>query len=116
MSLIKLDAKSKKRFDCTLHDFVVEDERYVSSLSNLFPARASFLIAVMTSSCSVVRVGLSTAVAVEGVAINARDQYGWTPLDRAAMLGRVHCIQILLDHAADINAANKKGDALLMIP
>ena len=38
-----------------------------------------------------------------------RNQQGHTPLDLAALLGRYEITQLLLEHGAEVNGANKSG-------
>jgi ankyrin repeat protein len=48
-----------------------------------------------------------------GVDPNIRDQNNWTPLQMAAFDGRLHVMQILLQHNADINTRENNGQVLL---
>ena len=47
----------------------------------------------------------------EGVKLNVnlRSKCGYSPLDMAALLGRRPLMELLLEHGADVNAANKSG-------
>ena len=49
--------------------------------------------------------------------VNARDDFKATPLMWAAHRGFIDAVQLLLDHAPDldINAKNKRGDTALKI-
>lgn len=38
-----------------------------------------------------------------------RNQQGHTPLDLAALLGRHEMLQLLLEHGAEVDGANKSG-------
>lgn len=60
------------------------------------------------------RGALATALETESHPINGKDNYGWTPLDRASALGRVECIQSLLDKGADATLANHNGEHIKM--
>lgn len=50
-----------------------------------------------------------------GENINGRDQFGWTPLMRAAGKGDSDLIAILLKHGADTNLRNMAGETALLI-
>jgi len=41
--------------------------------------------------------------------INARDDAGQTALHKAAMNGRIECIQLLLDYSIDVNCIDHAG-------
>jgi ankyrin repeat protein len=51
----------------------------------------------------------------KGVNINATDEYGETPLHKAAYYGNKDVVEILLAHGASINAMNKNGKTPLKI-
>ena len=38
-----------------------------------------------------------------------RNQYGHAPLDIASLLGKDDLVQLLIEHGAEINGANKSG-------
>ena len=46
-----------------------------------------------------------------GANINARDEAGFTPLHDAALAGNAGAVRLLLEHGADINAADKDSGA-----
>ena len=52
-------------------------------------------------------------VAVEGVDIDAADQYGHTPLHLASHKGHECVARVLLDNGANLDAANKNGQTPL---
>jgi ankyrin repeat protein len=48
-----------------------------------------------------------------GADVNAKDDYGWTPLHWASTKGHVHVAKELLEHGADIEATNNDGSTPL---
>jgi ankyrin repeat protein len=46
--------------------------------------------------------------------VNAKDEYGWTPLHWACYNGKVAIISFLLDKKADVNAEDNYGDTPLL--
>lgn len=53
------------------------------------------------------------ALLAKGVAIDPRDEKGWTPLIHAIHLGRTEMAQMLLDAGADVRATTKGGSSAL---
>jgi ankyrin repeat protein len=45
----------------------------------------------------------------EGADVNAKDEFGWTPLHGAAILGHIEVVKLLLEHGADPNIKNNGG-------
>lgn len=41
--------------------------------------------------------------------LNARNKYGRTPLDLAALLGREEVVRVLVEKGAEVNLANSSG-------
>lgn len=39
-----------------------------------------------------------------------RTQHGHTPVDLAALLGKKELLELLLEHGAEVNSANKSGN------
>jgi len=56
-------------------------------------------------------------LSVKGIEINAKSDYldGYTALHMAVKLGKSDILKILLDHGADINAINTKGETALIV-
>ena len=48
---------------------------------------------------------LVSLLLARGAKVDARDNYGWTPLMVAARLGDAETARLLLDHGADVNVA-----------
>ena len=46
-----------------------------------------------------------------GADLNARDDAGFTPLQDAALAGKVDAVRMLLEHGADINAGDRDSGA-----
>ena len=49
----------------------------------------------------------------EGVDVESRNRYGWTPLMYAAESGHVDIVRLLLDHGANIHSKNDCGNTAL---
>jgi ankyrin repeat protein len=46
----------------------------------------------------------------EGADVNAKDEFGWTPLHGAAILGHIEVVKLLLEHGADPDIADIIGE------
>ena len=49
------------------------------------------------------------ATVAEGTDVNAKDEYGDTPLHDAAREGDSEAVEILIANGADVNAINNRG-------
>lgn len=53
--------------------------------------------------------------AIDSSIVNCRDDKGRTPLHAAAFADHVECLQLLLRHSAEVNAADNSGKTALMM-
>ena len=51
----------------------------------------------------------------EGASVHRTDDFGWTPLYRAAGAGQIPIMQLYLDHGADLSAVTALGSTLLQV-
>nr|GMD03438.1 ankyrin repeat domain-containing protein 50-like [Ipomoea batatas] len=51
----------------------------------------------------------------DGDNVNGRDQSGWTALHRAAVKGRMECVQVLVSHGAEIDAVDGSGFSVRLL-
>jgi hypothetical protein len=49
----------------------------------------------------------------KGANVNARNEYGWTPLHWAALYGHADVVRLLLEHGAEVNARDENGQTPL---
>jgi len=54
-------------------------------------------------------------IAKKGLAVNAQDRYGWTPLHTAAHQGNKNCVSLLIKLGANVNLVNTVGKSPLHI-
>jgi len=55
----------------------------------------------------------SELLIAKGADINAKDEYGWTPLHYAAIKGQKEVVELLIAKGADINSKNQSGETPL---
>lgn len=55
-----------------------------------------------------------SAMIAKGADVNARNNYGWTALSHAALIGNTELVKLLLAHGADVNAHDQSGWTPLM--
>ncbi len=56
------------------------------------------------------------ALLAKGAGVNAKNEYGWTPLHSAALEGKKDIAELLLAKGADVNARNKYKDEYGLTP
>ena len=45
----------------------------------------------------------------KGVDVNAKDEFGWTPLHLAAWVGHKEIAELLIENGTDVNAKDEEG-------
>lgn len=58
-------------------------------------------------------IELLAKIAKKGLAVNAQDRYGWTPLHSAAHQGNKSCVALLIKLGAKVNMVNSVGKSPL---
>lgn len=52
---------------------------------------------------------ITLMIAIQGVDINATDEFGYTLLMKAVRFGKLEIVKLLLKHGAKVNAVNQAG-------